>query len=290
MADQNLPEMIRLLEAQSVAYDQAKKVQFIELWAQLFSLIVPIIGILALPSTYERFALIPATIFLVVNGATFLLGKKKTEDAANIQEQFDNQLYNLRWQEITKGEKVPINEIVNLSKKCKRTDLQDWYSHEILPSIRRSNAILLCQDSNLIWDADLRQKFKRHSIIFVVSYYTVFITYLLFKDRSFTDSLLLLSPTFPFLLFCVISIFNMSDLISEKRSLSLTIKRLFERFKTTGQEANDEELAEIQNRIYSSRRRPEKIPSWYHNTFRETNQQNMHDCVRATLSQYNLNR
>ncbi|MFA6072155.1 MAG: S-4TM family putative pore-forming effector, partial [Janthinobacterium sp.] len=224
LTDQNRPEMIRLLRAQSVAYDQAKNVQFVELWAQVFSLVTPVIGILALPQTYERCAVLATTIFLVINGATFLLGKKKTDIAANIQEQFDTALFKLPWQPLSKGEKVPIDDIVKLAKDCRRTDLTDWYSNEITLNIRHSNAVLLCQDSNLIWDASLRKLFKNHFITFSIIYYTLFVSYLIYVDKSFTESLLILSPTFPFLLFSIITLYNVTDLIKEKRELSHEIK------------------------------------------------------------------
>lgn len=290
LIDQNQPEMIRLLKAQSVAYDQAKTFQFVELWTQIFSLVTPIIGIFALPQTYERWAVLATAVFLIINGATFLRGKKKTDIAANIQEQFDIALFKLQWQALSKGDKIPIDDIVKLAKDCKRTDLTDWYSNEVTADISHSNAVLLCQDSNLIWDASLRKRFKKHFTLFTIVYYAIFIGYLIYVNKSFTESLLILFPTFSFLLFSIITLFNVADLIKEKKELSLEIKKLFEDFVLTLQDTDTTLLAEIQNRIYNTRKRPEKIPSWYHDIYRSDNQIDMDECVRAAKQKYNLGR
>lgn len=287
--DQNTPEMIRLLEAKSVAYDDAKKVNLVEWLSQSVSIITPIFIILAVPDFSEKYSLIVTSIFLGINAITFFISKKRTDEGANLQEEFDTDLFKIRWNETLCGDKIAINDTINLSKRFKSDYPQvDWYSIEIVPLIRHTNAILLCQDSNLVWDSDLRKKFIKYFSISAILYYVFFGIFLLYKNYTFNHSLALIAPTFPFIFFGIINVANIQDTVKEKKGLSQQIKNLFIHFKSTHQETGLEKIREIQDVIYATRKNGEKIPSWFYGIFKAKQGIVMDECTKENIRKYDL--
>ncbi len=288
ITNQNKVDYIMLLGSQRSAYSKAKKIQNLEWLVQAISLITPIIGLLALPIQYEKYALLIGVFFSAINVATYITGKKRTDEGANIQEQFDTKLFDIVWDSFLCGDKVPTNRILQLSNEYKKNDLSNWYSKEIKESLEECTAILLCQNSNLTWDNDLRKRFVRDLFIFLIIYFLSFTIYLIFRNESFLDSLLLISPTLSFLFFAIINISNQRDTIKEKENLALKIQMLFEGIKNHQVPPTKNELRAIQNIIYACRKKPEKIPDWYYRISKENFETTIDDCVKINIRTYNL--
>ncbi|MDI9867553.1 S-4TM family putative pore-forming effector [Flectobacillus sp. DC10W] len=286
--DQNRPELIRLLKAQRVAYTEAKKVQNFEWWVQITSLVSPLVGILLLPKIYEQSAIVLTTIFTVLNIVTFILAKKRTSEGATIQEQFDIELFGLPWNSYLTKEKIDVDVIIKLSKKYTKDDLKDWYSKEIHQNIRRKIAVLLCQKINLVWDNDLRAKFINTIFWFTIIYVLLFISYLIYIDKSFQSSLLLFVPIIPFIAYISINISNQKDILTKKLELKAKIKELFENFKTTSQEPTDDDLRSIQNLIFQERNKPEKIHNWFYRLYKKDMEEDLDELIRSLIQEYHL--
>lgn len=287
-SEQNNYNNIHLLKAQRVAYSEAKRIQNFEWIVQAISLVTPIIGILALPTQYDKYALLIGLLFSTINVATYINGKRKTDEGANIQEQFDVALFKISWDSFLCGDKIPTNRIIQLSNEYLDSDMNNWYSSEIHGRLNQNTAVLLCQNSNLTWDNDLRKRFLNHLLFFLISYYSIFIVYLIYKNTSFLDSILLLSPTLSFLYFSIINISNQNDTIRDKESLIVKIQSLFDNIKNTQSIPAEAELRAIQNIIYACRKKPEKIPDWYYRIKKDKFETSIDECVKFNIRNYNL--
>lgn len=286
--DQNKPELIRLLKAQRVAYTEAKKVQNFEWWVQITSLVSPAVGILLLPKIYEQSALVLTAVFTVLNIVTFILAKKRTSEGATIQEQFDVELFGLPWNNYLTKEKIDVDVILKLSKKYKEDDLKCWYSKEIHQNLRKKIAVLLCQKINLVWDNNLRARFINVIFWFTIIYVLLFISYLIYIDKSFQASLLFFVPIIPFIAYISVNVSNQKDILAKKMELKTKIKELFETFKATSQEPIDDDLRSIQNLIFQERNKPEKIHNWFYRWYKKDMEEDLDECVRSLIQEYHL--
>lgn len=287
--DQNKDEFIRLLKAQRVSYSQAKAIQKFEWVTQVISLIIPIIGFSALPDKYEQYALVLGTVFAIIYVITFFVGKKKTNEGARIQEQFDTELFGIHWNDYLCGSRVNTKRILDLAKKYVNSDLKDWYSKEIKPSINKNMAILICQNSNLVWDNELRKKLVNAILFLVILYFICFIIYLLNINKTFSQSLLLLIPIIPSLIYLIINIINQYDTIVNKRNLREKVIGLLEKYRDLKEEPTLANLRNVQNLIFIERNKQEKVPNWFYNFFKKDMEKNMDEYIQVILVKFGLN-
>jgi hypothetical protein len=83
--------------------------------------------------------------------------------AAKIQEQFDCDALQLRWNALRAGEPEPSEIVVRYAKKYPSGDfpsLRDWYPPRV-DRLPIGMARLICQRSNCFWDADLRRRLSK---------------------------------------------------------------------------------------------------------------------------------
>lgn len=288
LVDQNKPELIKLLKAQRVAYTEAKRIQNIEWWVQIISLISPLVGILVLPRIYEQGFIYLTTVLLIFYAITYILGKNKTKEGANIQEQFDTKIFNLPWDSFLVGDKVDTHRIIELSRNYKKDDLKDWYSKEIKPDIEERVAILICQNINLTWDSSLRKRFINYFTIFTITYCFIFLIIIFCKNLGFQESTNLFLPVFPYLLFAVINISNQNEILLKKKIVKDKIRDCLEKYKQYSQQPSIEELRSIQNLIYNERSKPEKIPNWFYRRYKENMESTLDECVISLIQEYDL--
>jgi hypothetical protein len=86
------------------------------------------------------------------------------QKAAKIQESFDCEVLEMPWNNVLMDKRPDDEDIHHYSKKyfkkCKGDPgLKDWYS-PIVGELDMQLARVVCQRSNLWWDADLRKKFR----------------------------------------------------------------------------------------------------------------------------------
>lgn len=90
------------------------------------------------------------------------------EKAAKIQEKFDRGLFDLEWNSPLAGSPPRIEDIVRHGdwylRKHTNAKLLDWYAikSDLVP---HNLQVLICQNSSLYWDANLREKINRLVVI-----------------------------------------------------------------------------------------------------------------------------
>lgn len=185
--NQNLPESIRLLAAMRNLYGKAKRIRVFRV---VLTILLPIISVVCMrfyPSTSEIFALISA-LWLIFNRILFqALEKKVVKNAAKIQEEFDTNLFQLKWNEILVGSKILIEDVIKLNEDFKgnKDKLKEWYR-----GLKASNHfanVLLAQRTNIVWDMKLRKFYRNLLIGILVIYFLILISIGYFSSFYFKD-------------------------------------------------------------------------------------------------------
>ncbi|MGQ1908244.1 S-4TM family putative pore-forming effector [Marinifilum sp. RC60d5] len=268
--NQNKPEFIQLLKAQRTAYTISKNCSITEYLIISISMIFPLI-LIFIPSLNQQSSVVILSGLLMI--ASILLDslmKNKTSIAAKIQEQFDNSLFKLAWNNLLCENKVENEDIIRLAQKYKKSDLTDWYSLEIKKELEHEIAVLFCQKTNVFWDKDLRKKYSVALYLILGLYYLTIITIGFIKNLPFESFTLIFLPSLTFLKFQIQLISNQKEVIMKKERIIGKINSLLSNYKIDKSVPDYSDLREIQNSIYSLRVHVNKIPNWFYRYFKDS--------------------
>jgi hypothetical protein len=226
---QNNPNLIEFLKAQRIAYSQCKKFQIFDVVSVVIAILFPLLT-LKYPD-YQN----AINAFGVLWTASYLLTeiyrKNKTTQGAIIQEQFDTELYNIKWNEVLCKDKVNIDTIKGLASKYSRNDLQNWYSTKIDNSLPKEISILLCQRINFSWEVSQRQKFVTFLSVIAILYYGIYIVIGFKNNVGFFDLLVMLSPSISFLVYSVLNVISLRSHVKSKNETLKFIDKELNNYK-----------------------------------------------------------
>jgi hypothetical protein len=259
---QNNPNLIELLKAQRIAYSQCKTFQLFDVVSVIIAIIFPVLT-LKFPA-YQNMINAFGVLWTIAYLLTEIYRKNKTTQGAIIQEQFDTELYNLKWNEILCKEKVSIDTIQELATKYSKNDLTNWYSIKINDSNPKEIATILCQRINFSWEITQRRKFVTFLTIIASLYYFTYIVIGFKNNIGFFDLLVMLSPSISFLIYSVLNILSLKSHIKSKNETLRIIDKEIDNYKVNRSLPTNETLRQIQDVIYSERTVPEKVPDWFY--------------------------
>lgn len=268
---QNNPNFIELLKAQRVAYSQCKKFQIFDVVSIIIAILFPLLT-LKYPS-YQN----AINAFGVLWTASYLLTevyrKNKTTQGAIIQEQFDTELYDIKWNEVLCKDKANIDTIQDLASKYSKNDLHNWYSTKIDNKLPNEISILLCQRINFSWEISQRQKFVTFLSIIAILYYGIYIVIGFKNNVGFFDLLVMLSPSISFLVYSVLNVISLRSHVKSKNETLKFIDRELENFKQSRATLpKTETLRQIQDVVFTERTVPEKVPDWFYRLNKSKNE------------------
>ncbi|MEK4487910.1 S-4TM family putative pore-forming effector [Psychrobacillus sp. FSL H8-0484] len=198
---QNEPESLRLLAAMRILYGRAKILRSFRVF---ITVLLPIVSVLSLKyfSNFKEELAFIAGVWLVLNRIFFIeIEKSMVKDAAKIQEKFDVDLFQISWNNLLVGEKIPIERIMRLNEKSqeKEENLKNWY-----PGLKSPNHffnVLLAQKTNIIWDIEQR-KFYKNVLYWILILYILILLGTCFLMNLPTQTLIIsfLVPSFPLIL------------------------------------------------------------------------------------------
>lgn len=281
---QNEEKFIEYLKAQRVAYSQCKVYQVFDVISVLMAIILPIIGMYKndIVNYLGAFGVLWTVIYLVTENYR----KKKTEQGAKLQEQFDTELFDIPWNEILCKNKIATDTRIDLAKEYNGNDLTNWYSIEVDSSLPKAIAIILCQRINFSWELKLRKKFVTFLIILLVAYYGIFIGFFVAKNIGFYDILLLIAPSLSFLIYGVQNSLSLKNHINSKNETLSQIDNILNKYSESGEEPNNGTLRQIQDIIYTERTVPEKIPDWFFRLSKNTNEDRTDNIIKSIKAKF----
>ncbi|SHN24974.1 S-4TM family putative pore-forming effector [Chitinophaga sp. CF418] len=275
---QNRPENIRLLAAQRQLYIKAKNAFAVQVVLTVLSVVVlnflKLIPQEKIPFDTAWFALL-ASVVAIIDLSVFIgyISNMRTR-AAKIQELFDCRIYGLQWNKFNAGsqpEKTDIKNNADQYRPNPYSPLKDWYNID-LDGLPQESAIIVCQEINLYYDGRLREKFKQHCIWALVGLggLSVLIGFsgeltvpIFFKD--------LVAPLLPALAL-TIKVYT-ENVKSVKASSEL--KMAVNTFRQNNAVPTIEQLRQIQDKIYCSRKDSALVPEWFYNKKRKGLEEDM---------------
>ena len=268
---QNNPNLIELLKAQRVAYSQCKKFLIFDVVSVIIAILFPLLT-LKYPNyqnTINAFGVLWTASYLL----TEVYRKNKTTQVAIIQEQFDTELYNIKWNEVLCKDKANIDTIQDLASKYSKNDLQNWYSTKIDNTLPNEISILLCQRINFSWEISQRQKFVTFLSIIAILYYGIYVVIGFRNNVGFFDLLVMLSPSISFLVYSVLNVISLRSHVKSKNETLKFIDRELENFQQSRTSLpTSETLRQIQDVIFTERTVPEKVPDWFYRLNKSKNE------------------
>ncbi len=160
---QELPENIELLSAQRSMYSKAKNIMGFQMLLSGPIALSSVILAIFIPDSKGYVALWGVLVLLLDIFIFTPWVKILRENAAKTQELFDTRVFGLDWNEIAVGKK-PEPELIHEEaknhyfSKVKKTSLNKWYP-AIINDVPEIFAMIICQRSNLWWDARVRKRY-----------------------------------------------------------------------------------------------------------------------------------
>ena len=281
---QNEAKFIEYLKAQRIAYRQCKKHQVFDVVSILMAIVLPVLGMLYndIVNYLGAFGVLWTIIYLVTENYR----KKKTEQGARIQEQFDTELFEIPWNGILCKNKVNSDTQIDLAKKYDGNDLLNWYSLEIDSWLPKPIAIILCQRINFSWELKQRKRYVAFLLVLLVTYYGIFIAFFIAKNIGFFDILLLIAPSISFLIYGVQNCLSLSNQIKSKNETLEQIDQILDKYARNRETPNENVLRQIQDVIYIERTVPEKIPDWFYKLAKSTNEDRTDNIIKSIKTKF----
>ncbi len=279
---QNEPDSIDKLAAQKQIYSDAKNligwylVLSIPVMIVLTVIVKPLllinwfgIGKVDLSDWIAIFALLLTIFELGLIKPKVSLLKEK---AAKIQEEFDCYVLGIEWNEILCGNKPCGSDVRTFADKSDvkgndRSKFSDWYTTgvEQVDSVR---AALLCQNENLGWDINQRQKYVKLVGGALVVFLVVTFCAGFYADSSLKAIIMsVVIPSLPFISYAITNYHENREAIEKKKALKAATEKVDAIANPTLKYVRN-----IQNLIYWNRANNSLIFDWYYDWYRDTSQ------------------
>ena len=213
------------------------------------------------------------------------------QKAASIQELFDCDVLDLKWNKVLVGDK-PLNEDIKKYsdkhlRRVKSFDkLKDWYAVTI-KEVNGIAAKIICQRSNFSYDYSMRRSFRNWVVGGAIAIFILLALFALFKDvtlRSFFLTVIL--PFMPVLTLSVKLYNDHTASIKNLESLKSYLTTLWSS-ALSGTAANLEtDLRRVQDKIYLNRKSNPLIPERIYDYLRPELEQQMYYCVGDLVEEY----
>lgn len=271
---QNAAGFIDHIAASSEAYGWAKKLATFQSGIALLAAALGPLFALAWPEQRAWAALFGVSVLLV--DFMFLEPhiNSSRECGAKIQEDFDTQLFQLPWNN-TLCAQIQQGVIATLAHKFKRKNSTerhvDWYA-PCVGAVPIDYARLICQASNLQWDAALRRKYSMVFVITLVALAIGATAFALIRDMKAEE--IILSIVVPLLPASIKLLRERSKHESSAKGSEHSIGKLqsiwTEAMKpSTTSPPSANESRKLQDLIYTRRASSPTVPSFFHGWFRE---------------------
>ncbi len=253
---QNTPENIICLRGQRQAYKQAKNFYMFRMFLSIAWPITAVLLYFIFGNEFSNAVIVVSSLILILTFILEYYEKAYSKMGANIQESFDTNVFNMKWNSPLVGGKVSKEDIVLLAEKekTKESKLINWYTG--IDTENEAEYTLKAQRMNTAWSIKQKEKFSRFLLF---SGILIFISLIIigcyhgFKLYAFL--IILFFPTVSLFIYLFKGWFDFLQQVNELKRITSSIDALLNKqAKVTKQE-----LRSIQDSIYIHGRVPNNI-------------------------------
>jgi len=280
---QNTRHARRHVAAQARTYSDAKIVfstRVIVVFVLAFAGAVPAV---ALPSARSLIGGAGGALLLLLSFAVGSLEKTWRCRTASIQEQFDTDVFQIRWNRHQADRPNP-HDVNRAADRYKGTRDQNWY--DPTEGTHRPYDVLICQSSNLGWGASMH---------FIWAWILIGVLGALVLAVILAEVILKLPPS-DFLLALVVPFIAPAKEIIEpskanfetaraKESAERKVNDLWNQGMSGGDAPTDQDLRDIQDKILQFRQSNPYIPDWLDRVFHDKNEAAMRSSFESRVEE-----
>lgn len=253
---QNTPDNIICLRGQRQAYKQAKNFYMCRMFLSIVWPIIAVILYFIFENKFSNAVIVVSSLILFVTFIIEYYEKTYSKIGANIQESFDTNVFNLKWNSHLVGEKVSKEDIVLLANKEKTAEskLKDWYTG--IDTENEEEYTLKAQRMNTAWSIKQKEKFSRFLLFSGILIFISLVIIGCYHGFKLYDFLIMLFfPTISLFIYLFKGWFDFLQQVNELKRITKCIDDLLN--KTT--KVTKQELRSIQDSIYIHGRVPNNI-------------------------------
>lgn len=278
-ARQNQPAFLRLIAAARYRYDTARRLHRARVYLTVAVAILGPVVVLVQPSWKGAVGLLGG-VTVVVSWVLRQTEPAHAEAAARIQELFDIDLFELRWNRILAGPKPTNEEVIADARRFRgeRDKFKGWYADPSPLGVPFST--LLCQRASCVWDRRQRERYGWLVLAATVVGIVGLVIFAWLRDMRLADYVTaLMVPAMSAYLLGFETFRDMQRTALGRRQLEGEIEDMIERELATRGCISDERLRDIQDRLFLLRSRPGAVPQWLYDWVRVGFQEDMAEAV-----------
>jgi hypothetical protein len=280
---QNTRRARRYVAAQARTYSDAKVVFAIRVIVVFMLAAITATLAVAIPSARPVIGGAGGALLLLVSFAVGNLEKTWRHRAAAIQEEFDTEVFQIRWNR-HQADRANPHDINKAADRYRGTRDENWYDRT--KGTYRPYDVLVCQSSNLGWGASMH---------FIWAWMLIGALALLVLSMILAETVLKL-PARDFLLALVVPIMAPAKEIIEqstanfetsrsKESAERKVTELWTQGMNGGNTPTDQDLRDVQDKILQFRQSNPYIPDWLDSMFHSKNEAAMRSSFQARVDE-----
>lgn len=272
----------RLLAAQSVLYTRAKKLRRWRLVAVTSSAFLVAVATLAVGAATAPIGVAGGLLVLF---ASIVQGKREgalVERAVAIQEKFDTQVFNLKWNEFAVPNQPTGHEVQEEAAKYRGRPTEDWYPDT--ETVTRPLDVLICQQANLGWGTSSHRRWARTLSATAGALVLAITTAWWVLDLALLPALnALVVPFAPVLYELLDATQKHRNSTDDKETANRQLVNLWRAGLT--RPVADQRVRDVQDCIVNLRRRNAQVPDWFDGHFRPSSERAMRGAARDLISE-----
>ncbi len=289
---QTLEENKRLLRARDRNYGGAKWTQGVLV---ALSIILPVFGVFVGPHVPEvrPYIALSALILLLLETAIIdRVQKERLKRGAKLQEQFDTEVLGLPWNRFVAGAPVEPEDVRALSAKplseAREHHFVAWYEL-CIGRLPVHLARLVCQRTNISYDARLRRKYGGQLLTWTILFGVVLLFLGMGMGLKFPDLVMtLLVPFMPVLTWALKERLQHANAAASLSNLGTEWEKIWARALGGADPlAIAADSRALQDAIYQHRERSPLIFDWVYNRMRSANEDEAHHAAADLVAKAN---
>ncbi|WP_371527201.1 S-4TM family putative pore-forming effector [Streptomyces sp. NBC_01283] len=280
---QNSERSVRLLAAQRRLYADAKAIHNARVITVVGAGMLGVVLALCYPSARAPIGFGSAVVLLLISIVGSAREKRKSKEAASVQEEFDTTIFQLPWNSVL-SDRPTSGLVVEAAHRHKGGDLEDWYGNT--GSLARPLDVLVCQRSNLAWGVSTHRRWAAVVMAAIITWIAGIVLVCYFLDLSFASSIFaVVTPLLPtFREYIEMWKSNMESVRAKEKAES-KISDIWQSALNARRSPSAAKCREVQDRLCAIRQVNAAIPDWFYRIFRSESEKVMHVSVTDYVEQ-----